>query len=215
MTFLSDQELSKSRASVVRRMRRETMGWSHLFRDGRDGYNQWLLGLADEAISVGLSDMDKFDPSRSELNYWFYLKARRLAFRDIKQEENHLKLLKKLAQEARTQETAEDPFGKFLLDGELEAVLEDLSAIQLQALGLVYLVGFSHQETAFILKKKRNAVDALLYRARDKAREVYRKNRDSRKESSDSSDNPRPRPRSTLSGPDDDDASEGILGSNI
>ena len=89
-------------------------------------------------------------------------------------------------------------------------ILEDITQEQKQALSLVYLMGFSHEQTAYLLKRQRNAIDALIFRAKKKSREVYRRKMETEGLSPQPPDRriDFPQPRSSLSSepdePDDD-----------
>ena len=77
MMFISDQELARSTEILTGRLFFETKGWSRLF--GFEEYRQWILSAVGEAIALGLAQHEKFDPARSDLIHWFYLKARKIA----------------------------------------------------------------------------------------------------------------------------------------
>ena len=214
MTFFSDKDLHKTRMALFQRMLKETKGWSHLFSDGQDGYQQWLLGAVGEGISVALNHIDKFDPSKSNLTHWCYLKVRKIAYRDLQREEKYFQLRKILAQEEPVIEET-DPFAHILLSGELFEVLEELSPPQVQALSLVYLIGFPPEQAAQIMKKQRNALDALIFRAKQKAREVYRRKMSPPANEPDprapGRDAHMPRPRSSLPDPDEGESGSCVL----
>lgn len=210
MIFVTDEELLGIRKAVCRMLENEFKGWSKLLGNGWLGFKNWALSTATEAIALGLAERNKYDPQRGGVTTWFYLKARRIAFRDIRCEERQFELWRAIEQQPPTDITAPDPFGQVLLDDDIPEVLAELSQAQVQALALVYYVGYSHQEAASILKRERNAVDALLHRARQKAREIYRRKQQEEKSprpiAPEQDDSPHDsfRPRSSLSSPDDD-----------
>lgn len=216
MMFVTDKELIRSRKIVLRILEREFRGWSHLLGQDRTEFRLWAMSTASEAIGLGLAEKAKYDPLRGSVTTWFLMKARRLAQRDIRKAENDLRLIHVLEQEPPPPET-EDPFADYLLSDELSEVLQELTQLQLQALGLIYMVGLSYEEAAAFLKKDRNAVDALVHRAKAKAREVYRRKfpthyRHPPKPSPTPKNlKPKARPRSSLGGSDDEDSDGEML----
>lgn len=216
MIFLTDTDLSKAKRVLVERLTRETQGFSHLFCNPRD-FHQWIRGMTGEAIAKGLAEISSFHPNRGDFIQWCYLKARKLAERDLRSQQRYSKLRERLEEESDICHFAEqihqDPFAHYLLSDDLYEVLDMLTRDQKRVLSLVYLVGFSPEEAALILKRKRNAVDALVHRAKQKAREFYRLRMQAEKEKTDPTPTPpssssTPKPRSALS--DDDDEPDSL-----
>ena len=206
MMFISDQELARSTEILTGRLFFETKGWSRLF--GFDEYRQWILSAVGEAIAIGLAQHETFDPTKSDLIHWFYLKARKIAQRDLKQEQRHHDLVAILEKECPLQDFHSDPFAHFLLNDELFEVLTQLSEDQYQAVMLVYFVGMSPREAGCMMKRERNAVDALIHRAKEKARKLYRQRMlppPLPETGSPSPGGDLPKPRSSLSSEDDED----------
>jgi len=170
MLLISDTDLHKARRVVMHRLHHENKRWSFLF-GGQEDFYQWVMSVANEGVAIALDDSENFDPTRGDLIHWFYLKARKVAFREIRQEMRFRKSQKSVAEATLPPE--EDVFAHFLLSDELVDILTEITEEQKQALALVYLIGFNHAQAAQILKKQRNAIDALIFRAKKKSREVY------------------------------------------
>lgn len=210
MMFIGDKDLCRSRDILIGRLYFETKGWSRLFGGGLDEYRQWILSAVGEGIATGLAQIEKFDATRGDLVHWLYLKARKIAWRDLKQEQRYRELVELLEKECSIQKFHTDPFAHLLLNDELFDVLRELSRDQYEAVMLVYFIGMTPQEAGCMMKRERNAVDALIHRAKEKARNVYRKRRlppsSIQKDGSPrQTDITPPRPRSTLSSENDED----------
>ncbi len=199
MRFISDTEINRTRKIVVGKMRSETKKWARVFVNKRD-YESWLTSATNEGIAIALDADDKWEHAKGDFAYWCYLKTRKAAYRDLEREKKHAELISILKREPAL--TSQDPFAKNLLLGaKLDGIVKELTRDQKQALAYIYLVGYSPEETAIILKRQRNAVDALVHRAKKKAREVYQRNTTSQSPiENDRQDSVRShRPRSSLS----------------
>lgn len=177
MRLISDTELNRTRRIVIAKLRAETKLWVHVFCDRHD-YEGWLTSATYEGITLALDSEDKFDPTRSDFVHWAYLKTRKAAWRDIRREQRHGELIELLEREPVTT-SDDDPFGQNLLAGSmLDGLRLELTNDQMKALALIYVIGFSHQEVAVELRRDRHAIDALVHRAKAKARLVYKRNLD-------------------------------------
>lgn len=211
MIFISDTDLYKARRVLTGRLYNENRRWAYLFCDHED-FRQWVMSAVNEGISIALDDGEHFDPTKGDLIHWCYLKARKVADRDIRQERRHRKAEQSALETGP--EPEKDPFAHYLLTDQLVEILEEITQEQKQALSLVYLMGFSHEQTAYLLKRQRNAIDALIFRAKKKSREVYRRKMETEGLSPQPPDRriDFPQPRSSLSSepdePDDDARNE-------
>ena len=167
-----------------------------------------MASVTGEGIALALNRVDSFDPERGDLTHWCFLHAWKIADRDLDCMTRDLRADRVAEEQAPYESQQEDPFDRFFCSQELAGLFRHLTREQTLALAYVHYLGYSVRETAVILRRKENAVHALIHRGREKARQVYREMmtvKSNRKMEPNSVPTSHPRPRSSLSSEEDDD----------
>ncbi len=149
------------------RIRRYTRSRMSLF-SSRAEYASWLNSVTNHGLALAIKDRANFDPTQSSFAYWAWLKVRSIVRDDLAREARYFELKRALEQPAPQR----DEFERVLLRDQIDRALTHLSQEQQEVISLFYEADLTIAEIAHLMKRQRNAVDALLFRARAKLREV-------------------------------------------
>lgn len=150
------------------------LGWS------RQDCLDWASEVSGEGLALAYSTQEQWDSEKGPFLYWAYLKTCLLAHRELERadrtrlEEVDIVLVREVPQgEYR------DSLAEYLLKDELKGLLEVLTPDQKLAFALYYVGDLEVIEIARVLECHPKTVYTLLDRGRKRAREVYRKLRES------------------------------------
>jgi len=138
--------------------------------------------LAEEVMVQSLAEavrcIQHYNPDKSTLSAWIYGIARRtinLELRKQKQSKsvprNAQVLLDMDSDLAAGEDLAASLTSRLEAKRKVQLLAECLSEAEMEVLALHYVDGFSLKEIAGIVSRSQRAVDSLLYRAKEKARE--------------------------------------------
>ena len=165
--------IEKLRLTVSRALYRFGYGRSRWLLCASGEYRELVAGVADEALALARTRIDRYDPQRGPFSYWVFLLGRKLLVREFEQMERYRRAFQDAAAEAGPplEPSGSDDFASILERDRLGRALAEIPKRQAQVLGLFYLAGLSLQEIADLTASSPESVSSLLQRARHNARQ--------------------------------------------
>jgi len=139
-------------------------------------------GLAEDAtaqsLAAAVGSIRSFDPRRSSLSAWVYGVARRVIHGELRKQRRRASVpvsaevpLDEQVGLLATSDPAPDLASRLEAQRKVRALAAALTQAQMEVLVLHFVDEFSVKEIARIVGRSWRAVDSLLYRAKEKARE--------------------------------------------
>ena len=145
----------------------KSLGWSH------EQIQELLEDACTDGILAAEASLDKWDPEKSDIHYWCYLKARLIVRNRLAKAERRVGLIDDLVTESSP--VSYEPIDDFILRDEMKGILAHLSPEQKEALSLYYLYEVKVNKIALIMGCELKTVYTLLDRGRKKARAYYQR----------------------------------------
>lgn len=169
---LRDDEIRKIRQVALSKLRKEYHRWACWALGGK--FQGWAKDMADMGLAVALSQIDKWDRSKS-FTQWVCLKVCEEATADLRKRTRRKNKQSEVdAAEELMTGTSLDGLDDCIRRDSLKGFLKKLSPQMQTVTALYYACGMNDPEIARFLKMKLPTVQSLRHRAKEHARQHYR-----------------------------------------
>lgn len=168
---LNDDDIGNIHETLKRVIRAKYYPWCRRLGWTKSDIFEWAEEVAGEGISLGLKDLERWDPRRGTVSCWFYLKTNTRARDELMKLESVKRGGASMVaeREPEAEDAVVDPWKRILDHDELESVLSQLTAMQREVLVFHYYVGMEVRELSGFFGLPLKTVYTHLKRGREKA----------------------------------------------